>query len=66
MKDPYENVWKEIIKEFKLTVKMIIWIAERTLSVKDYQEFIDEFTEKHDNHDEVLDFLRKEGSVKQE
>lgn len=61
MKDPYENIWKEITKRFDLIIKMITWIAERTLSVKDYKEFVDEFIEKHNNHDEPLDFLRKEG-----
>ena len=61
MKDPYEKVWEEIRKGFNLNIEMIKWIAERTLSVKDYKEFIDEFTENHDNHDELLDFIRKEG-----
>jgi len=61
MKDPYEKVWKEIRKGFDLNLKMIKWIAERTLSVKDYQEFIDEFTEKQNNHDEPLNILRNEG-----
>ena len=60
MKDPYEKVWEEIRKGFALNIKMIKWIAERTLSVKDYQEFIDEFTEKQNNHDEPLNILRKE------
>ena len=60
MKDPYEKIWEEIGKGFELTIKMIKWIAERTLSAKDYKEFVDEFTEKHDNH-ELIDFLRKEG-----
>lgn len=64
MNDPYEKVWEEIRKGFDLNIKMIKWIAERTMSVKDYKEFIDEFTEKHDNHDELLDFLRKKRSVK--
>ena len=61
MKDPYEKVWEEIRKGFDLNLKMIKWIAERTLSVKDYQEFIDEFTEKQNNHDEPLNILRNEG-----
>ena len=60
MKDPYEKVWEEIRKGFALNIKMIKWIAERTLSVKDYQEFIDEFTEKQNNEDEPLNILRKE------
>ena len=62
MKDPYEKVWEEIRKGFKLIIEMIKWIAERILSVKDYKEFIDEFAKKpEDNHDELLDFIRKEG-----
>ena len=62
MKDPYEKVWEEIRKGFNLNIEMIKWIAERTLSVKDYKEFIDEFAEKpEDNQNELLDFIRKEG-----
>lgn len=61
MHDPYEKAWESIGKALSTQSKMILWIAERTLSVKDYKEFIDEFTEKHDNHDELLDFIRKEG-----
>ena len=62
MNDPYKKVWEEIRKGFELNVKMIKWIAERTLSVKDYKDFIDEFAQKpEDNHDELLDFIRKEG-----
>ena len=40
MTDPYEKVWEEIRKGFDLNIKMIKWIAERTLSVKDYKEFL--------------------------
>ena len=62
MKDTYEKVWEEIRKGFNLNIEMIKWIAERTLSVKDYKEFIDEFAEKpEDNQNELLDFIRKEG-----
>ena len=61
MNDPYEKAWKTIEKALSTQSKMILWIAERTLSVKDYKEFIDEFTKKpEDNHDELLDFIRKE------
>ena len=59
MKDPYEKVWEEIRKGFDYNIKMINWIAKRTLSVNDYEEFIDEFAEKHNNHDELLDLLHK-------
>lgn len=62
MKDPYEKVWEEIRKGFDYTIKMINWIAKRTLSVNDYEDFINEFAEKHSNHDELLDFLHKKGS----
>ncbi len=62
MKDPYKIVWKSIEKALSIQSKMILWIAERTLSVKDYKDFIDEFAKKpEDNHDELLDFMHKEG-----
>ncbi len=61
MKDPYEKAWKSIEKALSTQSKMILWIAERTLSVKDYKEFYDEFTKKpENNHDELIDFIRKE------
>jgi hypothetical protein len=41
---------------------MILWIAERTLSAKEFQEFVNEFAKKpEDNRDELLDFIHKEG-----
>lgn len=62
MSDPYKKAWESIGKALSTQSKMILWIAERTLSAKDFQEFIDEFTKKpEDNHDELLDFIRKEG-----
>ena len=62
MNDPYEKAWETIGKALSKQSEMILWIAERTLSVKDYKEFIDEFTKNpKDNHDELLDFIRKEG-----
>jgi len=62
MNDPYEKVFESIGKALSAQSKMVLWIAERTLSVKDFKEFIDEFSKKpEDNHDEVLDFLHKEG-----
>lgn len=60
MNDPYEKAWESIGKALSTQSKMILWIAERTLSVKEFQEFIDEFVKKPDNHDELLDFLSKE------
>jgi hypothetical protein len=62
MKDPYEEVWKNIIESFNAQSKAILWIAERTLSAKDFKEFVDEFAKKpKDDHDELLDFIRKKG-----
>ena len=62
MNDPYQKAWESIGKSLSVQSKMVLWIAERTLSVKDYKEFIDEFTKKpEDNHDEMLDFILKEG-----
>ena len=62
MNDPYEKVWETIEKALSAQSKMILWIAERTLSAKDYKDLTDEFTKKpEDNHDELLDFIRKEG-----
>lgn len=51
MNDPYEKSWETISKALSTQSKMILWIAERTLSVKDYKDFIDEFAKKpEDNH----------------
>jgi len=62
MTDPYEKVWDSIAAAFKSHTKAIIWIAERTLSAKDYKEFVDEFVKKpKDDHDDLLDFIRKKG-----
>lgn len=62
MKDPYKKVWESIGEALSIQIKMICWIAERTLSAKDYKEFADEFVKKPEgNHDELLDFIRKEG-----
>ena len=43
MKDSYEKVLDEIGKALTSYSKMILWIAERTLSAKDFKEFVDEF-----------------------
>lgn len=55
MNDPYEKAWESIWKALSTQSKMVLWIAERTLSAKDYKEFIDEFTK-----DELIDKCRKE------
>ena len=62
VKDPYEKILESIGEALSAQSKMILWIAERTLSAKEFKGFIDEFAKKQeDNHDELLDFLRKEG-----
>ena len=62
MKDPYEKALESIGKALSTQSKMVLWIAERTLSAKDFKEFVDEFAKKpEDNHAELLDSLRKEG-----
>ena len=65
MKDPYEKVWKSIGEVLSTQSKMVFWIAERTLSAKEFQEFIDEFAKKpEDNHDELLKILNQRERVK--
>lgn len=62
MSDPYEKAWESIAKALSTQSKMVLWIAERTLSAKDFKEFVDEFAKKpEDNHDKLLDLIRKEG-----
>ena len=63
MNDPYEKAWESIGKALSEQSKMVLWIAERTLSAKDFKEFVDEFAKKpKDKYDELSDHLiRKEG-----
>ena len=61
MDNPYKKAWESIGNALSAQAKMILWIAERTLSAKEFKEFVDEFAEKpEDNHDELLNFLLKE------
>jgi len=61
MTDPYEKAWESIGKALSTQSKIVLWIAERTLSAKDFKEFLDEFAKKpEDNHDELLDLIFKE------
>ena len=61
MKDPYEKAWNSIGKALTAHGEMVLWIAERTLSAKEFTEFVNEFAKKQDNHDEILDILREKG-----
>ena len=56
MNDLYEKAWEAIEKALSAQSKMILWIAERTLSAKEFKEFVDEFAKKpKDNLDKPLD-----------
>ena len=57
MNDPYEKVWKSIDENFKRTNKMIILLAERALSVKEYKEFAKEFEEEFPRNPDKDDFI---------
>lgn len=62
MIDQYKKAFESVAEALSQQSKMILLIAERTLSAKDFKEFVDEFAKKpEDNHDELLDFLRKKG-----
>lgn len=62
MADPYRKAWESIGKALSVQSNMILWIAERALSAKEYKEFVDEFTKKPEgDNDESLDFLLKKG-----
>lgn len=61
MKDPYEKAWDAIGKALAAHGKMICWIAERTLSAKDFKEFINEFMKPSDDDEDLLEFIRQKG-----
>ena len=46
MNNFYKEAFENIAKSFKKLSDMIIWLAERTLSAKDYKEFAHQFSEK--------------------
>lgn len=55
MNDPYEMLFKSISKALIKLNKMIVWIAKRALSVKDFEDFIDAFHEEGDEHEKTMD-----------
>ena len=58
MNDPYRKVHEDIAMALTKLSNMIVWLAKRTLSVKDYMDFADEFTEEKKNDtDEILSEL---------
>ena len=58
MNDPIVKVFKDIGKAFIRLSNMILYVAERTLSAKDYIDFVNEFTEKSDE-DKLIEQLFK-------
>ena len=53
MEDPYKKIWEDIAKAFTKESNMIVWLAKRTLTAKEFAEFVDEFSEKK-NDDEII------------
>ena len=39
MNNSYEKAWEAIREALSVQSKMVLWIAERTLSAKDFKEF---------------------------
>ena len=61
-KDQYEETFKSLEKIINRIFKAIGWLAERTLTVKDYKEFADEFSEPEKQKpqlDELLKMLKQ-------
>ena len=46
MNDPYTIMLDEIVKAIQKQTKLILRVAERTMSAKDYIDFLEEFKEK--------------------
>ncbi len=63
MNDPYKKIFEDIVKAINKSNEMIVWISKRTLSAKDYIEFVNEFTEKKEDQDEPTfeDWIKGEG-----
>lgn len=55
MKDPYLKLAEDINKTMIKLANMIDFVAKRTMTTKDYLEFVDEFSEKRTGQtDELL------------
>lgn len=55
MKDPYLKLAEDINKTINKLANMIDFVAKRTMTTKDYLEFMDEFAEKKTGQtDELL------------
>ena len=49
MTDPYKQVFEDIVKALTNDSNMIVWLAKRLLSVKEFEEFINEFECKNND-----------------
>ena len=58
MNDPMKKIFEDIGKAFTRLSNMIIYVAERTMSAKDYIDFVNEFTEKSDE-DKLIEQILK-------
>lgn len=47
-KDPYHKTFKSIEKILVRLSDMIVFVAKRSMSVKEFEEFLHEFSEKDD------------------
>ena len=55
MEDPYKRIAEDISKAMTKVGGMICWIAQRTLTKKEFDEFVEKFAEKpKDGIDEFL------------
>lgn len=62
MMNPFEKLLKEICEALNKLIKMVIFVAERTLSAKEFTEFTEEFTNKTDQKN-ANDLFSKEWEV---
>lgn len=62
MKDPYAEVFEAIGNAIKKQTDMIVFIAEHTLTVKDYESFIEEFSQnkKDSEREQIIESVRKQ------
>ena len=49
MNDPYKEAFESMSNVLKQQTDMIVWLAERTLSVKEFKELIDKFGHENDD-----------------
>lgn len=64
MNDPYKKVFDDIVKAFNKHFKMIDYLAQHTLTAKEYIEFANEFSTKTDTNKDSVAELMKEAKEK--